>query len=300
MVCSRTSRSPAWFSRGRAVFEPEQVEGFERLPQPRRLDRRQSMVRVMQEWQLGPELGPDGIEDGGDMSEISRCVPRLFDREILAACRLVVVPLAFRRTSDAVDRSAAGNARLDSDRAIAGREVLVDRIEQRGQVGSTRVAIGQKTGARGSAEQLVQGLPRDLRLDVPQCLVDGGDGRHRDRSSSPVATAIEVLPGVLDAVGIAGQEERADVVSEIRGDGELTAIERRVAEPFDAVRRREAQRHEVATRARDDHVGSFDRAGQRCSSKAAGRRPAPCDDTRGPSGASGEKRDGQARPVRFE
>ena len=193
------------------------------------------MVRVVQEWELGPELGTDGLEDGGDVSEIGRCVPGLFDREILAARRLVVVSLAIRRSSDAVDRSAPGDARLDPDRPIAGREMLVDRIEQGGQVGSTRVAIGQETVATGAAKQLVEGLPRDLRLDVPQRLIDGRDGRHRDRTSSPVATAIEVLPGVLDAVGIAAQEERADVVTEIGGDGELATVEGRVAEPFDAV-----------------------------------------------------------------
>src|SRR5262249_32631430 len=93
----------------------------------------------------------------------------------------------------------------------------------------------------------------------PERRVDGADGRHRHRPSPPVRPFVEILPRVLDASRVAADEQRDDVVREIAGDGELSSVERRVAEAVDAVLRDELQRDEVAARTADDDL-AFDDA----------------------------------------
>src|SRR5215218_1643013 len=75
----------------------------------------------------------------------------------------------------------------------------------------------------------------DLAFDVPQRDVDRRDRGHRHRSAPPIGAPVEVLPGVLDSARIAADEQWADVIPQVGGDGELTAVEGRVAEPDHAV-----------------------------------------------------------------
>ena len=106
--------------------------------------------------------------------------------------------------------------------------------------------VGEQAGARGAAEQLVERQPGDLALDVPERHVDRGDRRHRHRPAAPVGAAVEVLPGVLDAVRVAVDQQRHDVLAQVGGDRQLAPVEGRVAEPGDAVIGRQLERDEVA------------------------------------------------------
>ena len=90
--------------------------------------------------------------------------------------------------------------------------------------------------------------------------VDCGNRRHRHRPASPVRAAIEELPGVLDPSGVATDQVGNDVLLQVRGDGELAAIERRIAEPDDACARLDPERDEIAPRTGDDHARVHDLA----------------------------------------
>ena len=111
----------------------------------------------------------------------------------------------------------------------------------------------RREGPCGSLpQQLVDGHVGGLALDVPERHVDGGDGRHRDRTAAPVCAAVEELPGVLDLRGVAADEELDDVVLEVADHGELAAIDRGIAEAGEAVIRRQLERDEVAIRTGDN------------------------------------------------
>ena len=97
-------------------------------------------------------------------------------------------------------------------------------------------------------------MPASLREDVPQRDVDRGNRGHRHRAASPVRAAIEKLPGVLDASGVATDQVGNDVLLQVRGHRQLAAIERRIAEADDARARLDPERDEVAPRTGDDHA----------------------------------------------
>src|ERR1019366_2886455 len=88
--------------------------------------------------------------------------------------------------------------------------------------------------------------------------VDGRDRGHGTRAAAPVAALVEELPGVLDAGRVPAEKQRADVVGEVAGHGELAPVEGGIADPGDALVRGELQGHEVAPRARDDDLGVDD------------------------------------------
>src|ERR1019366_10332248 len=81
---------------------------------------------------------------------------------------------------------------------------------------------------------------------------------HRDRSAPPVRPSVQVLPGVLDVVRLAADQQRRDVVSQVGGDGKLAAVERAVSQADDAVAGRELEGDEVATGAGADDVDLLD------------------------------------------
>ena len=88
--------------------------------------------------------------------------------------------------------------------------------------------------------------------------VDRGDRCHGHGSASPVGAAVEELPGVFDAVRVSAEQQRHDVIGEVRHDGEFASVERRVPEPDEPVVRGQAQGDEVAVGTRDDDFGAID------------------------------------------
>jgi len=89
-------------------------------------------------------------------------------------------------------------------------------------------------------------------------IVYGRDGRHRHGAAAPIPAAVEVLPNVFDPLRVPPDQERTNVVLQIRRHGQLAAIDRRVADALDPVARRQAKRDEIAPRAGDDDLSSID------------------------------------------
>jgi hypothetical protein len=58
----------------------------------------------------------------------------------------------------------------------------------------------------GAAQQLVERHVGRFGFDIPQRHIHGGDGRHGNRTATPVSTFVEELPDVFDAVRIAANE----------------------------------------------------------------------------------------------
>jgi hypothetical protein len=127
------------------------------------------------------------------------------------------------------------------------------------------VGVGEDAIAYRAAEQLVHRQAGRLALDVPQGEVDGADGGHRDRPASPVRPAVQVLPGVLDPGRVESDEQRVDMVAQVRRDRELTAVDSGVAVPDEAVGGAELEGDVVAARAGDDDLGGDDLVGHRCA-----------------------------------
>ena len=114
--------------------------------------------------------------------------------------------------------------------------------------------VYQHALAAAAAEQVVDRRVQRLALDVPKGDVHRGDGGHRDGSAPPVGAAIQVLPDVFYLRGIAADEAGDDVLGKIAGDGELAAVERRVAESVKTFVRLDLERDEVAVGRADDEA----------------------------------------------
>ncbi len=67
-------------------------------------------------------------------------------------------------------------------------------------------AVGAHAVAHQAAEQLVHRHAQHLALDVPQRLVDAGDGAHQDRPAPIEAAAVQRLPQVVDAARVLADE----------------------------------------------------------------------------------------------
>ncbi len=147
---------------------------------------------------------------------------------------------------------------LHPDRAIAEVQEAGDLVDHLGDGRAVGVPVHGDPVTAPAAEELVDGEAGGLALDVPERGVDGRDGRHGDRTATPVAALVEVLPGVLDAGRVPAHEERADVVGEVAGDGQLAAVESRVADAGDALVRGDLEGHEVAARGGHDDLGVDD------------------------------------------
>jgi hypothetical protein len=95
------------------------------------------------------------------------------------------------------------------------------------------MTVDKDAVAASSAEQLVEGHTRHLRLDVPERGIDRCDRAHRDRALAPVGAAIKILPDVLDPARIHADQAGNDMVAEVSGERQLAAVERRIADPVD-------------------------------------------------------------------
>lgn len=210
---------------------------------------------VVQEQQLGAELGAYGLEDGWQVTQVRLGVPVLHERAGLLVCD--GRPLAVGGV-DAVDGAQARDAGLDADRRVPLGQPGAYGVEEFGDVAAVRVPVGGDPVAAGPAEQLVEGEPGGLGLDVPQGDVDGGHRGHRDGAAPPVRAPVQVLPGVLDPVRVQPGQQRGDMVGEVAGDGEFAPVEGGVAEAGQPLVGRHLQRDEVPSGTGDDDLGVGD------------------------------------------
>ena len=86
-----------------------------------------------------------------------------------------------------------------------------------------------------TAQQLVHRETGQLALDVPQGDVDGGDGGHGHRATTPVRALVQVLPGVLDAAGVPADQQRADMITKVGRHRQLAAVQGGVTDSDQAV-----------------------------------------------------------------
>ena len=106
-------------------------------------------------------------------------------------------------------------------------------------------------------------MPLHYRFGMP-VLSDAhqnpGSRRYR-HAAAPIGAAMEILPNILDLMRIAADQAGNDVIAEVAGNCELTAVERCVAESGYAVFCLYFQRDEVARGAGDDHERACQRSG---------------------------------------
>ena len=218
----------------------------------------------MQQRDVGAELVAHRLEHAGEVVQVGAGVPVLLDRLRAAARGLVVV--AHRRVADvgalrgdAVDRLQRRHAGLHADRLVPLLLVRADRVEQLGQLLAGRVPVGHQPVAARAAEQLVDRHPGRLALDVPQRHVDRRDRRHRHRARAASTRCGRGTARCLRCGDASAPISSGTTCSvQVRDDGELAAVEGRVAEAGESVVGRDLQRHEVAIGAGDDDVGLVD------------------------------------------
>jgi hypothetical protein len=235
---------------GAGIFEPEQVVGFERFAEARGFDGGEAVVDVVQEVQVGAEVGAELFEEFGDVVEVALGRPERFGWE---AAFGGFVGLA--GPGHAVAGGDAGNSALSADGEVALGLIFPDGVDGFFDVAAVGVGVDEDALTGFAAEQVVDGSVEGFALDVPECDIDGGDGGHGDGAAAPVGSAIEVLPGVLDVEGIAVDEAGDDVFGEVGCDGELAAVERGVSEAVEAGVGFDFERDEVAAGRADDQTG---------------------------------------------
>ena len=239
----------------RRVLQPEQPIRLQLARQSRGLDRRQTMMCVMQQLDVVTVVHAQLFEQFRHEAQILRRGPLRFERQ-RAFGRLVRLAC----TRDAVGFLQAGYGALSTHRAKAQFDMPPHFVAGLGDVAAIGMTVNQCALSRASTQQLIQRHARELREDVPQRDIDCGNRRHRHRPPSPVRAAIEKLPGVLDPSGVATDQVGNDVLLQVRGNGELAAIQRRVAEPDDARARLDPERDEIAPWTGDDHARVHDLA----------------------------------------
>ena len=236
------------------VLHPEQPVRLERLAEPRRLDRRQAVVDVVQQVHVRAELAPRAFEQRRHDVQVLLRRPERLQR--LALLGRLVVQLAAR---DAVRVRDAGHAALQRappcspGATYSAAAATVSSIDL-----AVGVAVDHHVVARLAAQQLVHRHAQRLALDVPQRRVDRRDRRHRHRPAAPVRALVKVVPDVLDAPRVAPDQQRDHVVGQVARDGQLAPVQRRVAEPVHAALGLDLQRDEVPPRRADDHLRRHD------------------------------------------
>src|SRR6266536_1502188 len=219
-----------------------------------------TVVRVVQQLELRPDVRPRRGQRSWRVPQVGLGVPDLLDGCRSPAGRFVALAAVL---GDAVHGVQPGDAGLRANGLESESPFLVDGVEHRGDVPAGGVGVAQDPVPDRTAEQLVHRLTGDLALDVPQRDVHRADRGHGDRAAPPVDPAVQVLPGVLDAGGVAADQQGCDVVAQVAGDRELAAVESGITPTDDPVGGGDLQRDEVAARAGDDHVDSDDLVGVR-------------------------------------
>jgi hypothetical protein len=235
-----------WFSAGGGVFQPEQAIRLQVARQPRRLDRGQAVVRVVQQFDLLAMVGAQLFEQLGHHAEITRRGPHRLGRP-LALGRLV------RRAAagDAVGLVDPGHATLCAAGDEAEFAKTGDFLAGLRDVAAVGVAVDQRALARAPAQQRVQRHAGHLAEDVPQRHVHRGDRGHRHRPAPPGRAAVEELPEVVDAAGVAADQVRHHVVLQVGRHRQFATVEGGVAQAVHAGAGDELEGDEIAPRAGD-------------------------------------------------
>ena len=208
------------FSR-RRIFHPEHAEFFDALTETRCFNRRQAVVHVMQQMFVEAKFTAHRVEQLRREVEVFLGGPQLLFRPVPFGGRLIRQPFSF---GHAVGGFHSRHAALDADRLKAHlfmTGVIFQHVVN-GMPGG--VAIDHYAFTGSAPQQLVKRHIGRFGFDIPQRHIHGGDGRHGDRAATPVRAFIEKLPDIFDAVRIATNQLWAEVVFQVRGDGEFASV----------------------------------------------------------------------------
>ena len=126
------------------------------------------------------------------------------------------------------------------------------------QRGTAGVAVDHHALPGRAAQQLVHRETSQLALNVPQRNVDGGDGGHRHRATTPVGAFVQVLPGVFDPAGVPADQQRTDMITKVGSHRQFAAVQGRITHSEQAVSGLDDQGDVVTAGRRDDHPGVSD------------------------------------------
>lgn len=79
-------------------------------------------------------------------------------------------------------------------------------------IAAAQVRVHAHLVAHGASQQLIHRHTQRLAANVPQGLLDAGDGRHADDAHAEEGLAIHLLVQVLDAAGVLAQDHRREVL----------------------------------------------------------------------------------------
>ena len=179
------------------------------------------------------DVGADGRAHR--LEQLRRVAQVFLGRPVVLAGQVGIGRLVEHRAAPhAVDLLQPRHAALRADRLVAGLPGAAPPRRSARCRGRWH-GIDHHAAAAGAAEQLVERHPGRLGLEVPQRGVDGGDRAHRHRPAPPVGAAVEVLPDVLDLVGVAADQAGHDVVGEVARHRQLAAVQRGVAQAGEAL-----------------------------------------------------------------
>ena len=205
------------------------------------------MVHIVQQMRLEAEFLAHGSKQFGHEIKIFFARPGLLLRPALGR------GFVSAALGDAIDRFHARYAALRANRLEAFFLIFGKGLQGFRNIAASGVAIDHHMFARGTAKQLIDRQIGDFPLDVPQCHIDRANRRHGHRAAPPVSAFIEVLPYIFNFLRIAANQQRADMILQIRGDRKLTTIQCGVTDSCKSFICRYFKSNEVASGATHDH-----------------------------------------------
>ena len=197
----------------RAILKPEQLIGLEHLAEVGGLHRGIAMMAVVQQMMVEAIGRAQLVEQFRHVVQRLARVPAGYRRQ--GCIRWLIME---RAPADAIGVLNARHAALRADRLVAHLDILADGIDRFLNVTAVGMAIDHDPVATAPAEQLVQGHPGHLGLDVPQGHVDGCNRAHRDRATPPIGALVQILPDILDLARIHADQARDHMIFEIGHD----------------------------------------------------------------------------------
>ena len=234
---------------GNRVLQPKQVVRFKLFAKSRRLNRRQAMVHVVQKVQVGAEFLPQPGE------QLRRKIQVMFRRPLVLWWRVLLGRfIGSAAVAYSIGTGQSGYSRLRPNRLVASFPVDRNGLYGLLNVGPAGMPVDQDRLARGTAQKLVQRRVQRFSLDIPERGIDRGDRRHGDRPAAPIPPFIEVLPGVLNAPGVASDQQRDEVIAQIAGYREFASIQGGIAKAGYTFLGGDFQRDKISARATNNHL----------------------------------------------